>query len=133
MPPLSLPLAFLPLFWFDLASVHIVVSVLAPLPEVTETKRGAEGRDTNKPQCAGLSQPPTQGTECEEEPVACDSLHTEPADRRMRMSLQGEGPGWISPHFSAHYFLLDVHPWESSDPPTVQKTTKKDGSKGNSQ
>lgn len=47
------PLSF-PLFWFDLASVHIVWSMPSSPPEVTETKAEADGRDTNEPLSARL-------------------------------------------------------------------------------
>ncbi len=53
--PLTFSPQRFPLFWFYHASVHIVLSVLTSLPEVTETKGGADGRDTNEPLSVGLS------------------------------------------------------------------------------
>lgn len=69
-PRLSL-LGSLAVFWFDLASVHIVLSELVSPAEVTETKTEADSRGTNEPLSARLSQSDTKMV-CEKQLLTCD-------------------------------------------------------------
>lgn len=66
------PLCSLLLLWFDLASVHIVVSAPASQPEVTETKRGADGQDTNEALSRWPESVQHKGPSVKTKPVTCD-------------------------------------------------------------
>lgn len=85
------PLGSLAVFWFDLASVHIVLSVLVSPAEVTETKTEADGRGTNEPLSARLSHSDTEMV-CEKQLLTCDFFRL--SWLATRPLFQG-WPGWI--------------------------------------